>query len=85
MTAIWFILAIMTGAAVLVLLWPLTRRRKASPDAGSQAGLTTETGFYEDQLAEIERDLGRGLIGPAEAEAARTEAARRLLRAASVR
>ncbi|WP_238232372.1 c-type cytochrome biogenesis protein CcmI [Methylobacterium thuringiense] len=81
MTAIWFILAIMTGAAVLVLLWPLTRRRKASPDAGSQAGLTTETGFYEDQLAEIERDLGRGLIGPAEAEAARTEAARRLLRA----
>ncbi|GLS60259.1 c-type cytochrome biogenesis protein CcmI [Methylobacterium haplocladii] len=81
MTAIWFILAIMTGAAVLALLWPLARRRKATPATTGEAGLATETGFYEDQLAEIERDLGRGLIGPAEAEAARTEAARRLLRA----
>ncbi|WP_132255004.1 c-type cytochrome biogenesis protein CcmI [Methylobacterium segetis] len=77
MTAIWFILAFMTGAAVLALLWPMSRRAAAA-DTGQAA---TETGFYEDQLAEIERDLGRGLIAPAEAEAARTEAARRLLRA----
>ena len=79
MTAIWFILAIMTAAAVLALLWPLRRRVKAA-EAG-QAGLATETGFYEDQLAEIDRDLARGLIAESEAEAARTEAARRLLRA----
>ncbi|MGU3536694.1 c-type cytochrome biogenesis protein CcmI [Methylobacterium sp. A54F] len=79
MTAIWFILALMTAGAVLALLWPLSRRLRAgAPDT---AGLATETGFYEDQLAEIERDLGRGLIAPDEAEAARTEAARRLLRA----
>lgn len=79
MTPIWFILAGMTAAAVLALLWPMSRRTTQAP---SEPGHTaTETGFYEDQLAEIERDLGRGLIAPAEAEAARTEAARRLLRA----
>lgn len=83
MTAIWFILAVMTGAAVLALLWPMSRRiSPAAAAAGPEAGaLATETGFYEDQLSEIERDLGRGLIAPGEAEAARTEAARRLLRA----
>lgn len=78
MTAIWFILAGMTAVAVLALLWPMSRRVAIIPDA---AGTVTETAFYEDQLAEIERDLGRGLIAPAEAESARTEAARRLLRA----
>ncbi|WP_232631362.1 c-type cytochrome biogenesis protein CcmI [Methylobacterium sp. Leaf118] len=80
MTAIWFILAAMTGAAVFALLWPMSRRRRPPAD-GPEAELSTETGFYEDQLAEIERDLARGLIAPREAEAARTEAARRLLRA----
>ncbi|KQP88510.1 MULTISPECIES: c-type cytochrome biogenesis protein CcmI [unclassified Methylobacterium] len=80
MTALWFILAVMTGAAVFALLWPMSRRANpaAPPEAG---GLATETGFYEDQLREIERDQARGLIAAPEAEAARTEAARRLLRA----
>ncbi|GAB6841493.1 c-type cytochrome biogenesis protein CcmI [Methylorubrum rhodinum] len=78
MTAIWFILAAMTAAAVFALLWPMSRRRRQE---AAEAELSTEAGFYEDQLAEIERDLARGLIAPAEAEAARTEAARRLLRA----
>lgn len=85
MTAIWFILAFMTGAAVLALLWPMSRR--SGPAGGGPrpeaSTLATETGFYEDQVREIERDLGRGLIAPAEAEGARTEAARRLLRAKS--
>ena len=79
MSAIWFILAFMTAAAVFALLWPMSRARRlpaVEPD-----GTTTQARFYEDQIAEIERDLGRGLIAPAEAEAARTEAARRLLRA----
>lgn len=79
MTAIWFILAFMTGLAVLSLLWPMSRRRAgAVPESGA---LATETSFYEDQLREIDRDLARGLIAPVEAEAARTEAGRRLLRA----
>lgn len=81
MSAIWFIVAIMIGAALSALLLPLSRRQKPAPEAVSRAGLATETGFYEDQLAEIDRDLARGLIAESEAEAARTEAARRLLRA----
>ncbi|GJD95737.1 c-type cytochrome biogenesis protein CcmI [Methylobacterium iners] len=83
MTAIWFILTAMTGAAVFALLWPMSRRANpvAAATAPEASTLATETGFYEDQLREIERDLGRGLIAPTEAEAARTEAARRLLRA----
>ncbi|ACA18775.1 cytochrome c-type biogenesis protein CcmI [Methylobacterium sp. 4-46] len=82
MTAIWFLFAAMTGAAVLALLWPLSRRpNPALPEAGAESLLATETGFYEDQLRDIERDRARGLIGPGEAEAARAEAARRLLRA----
>lgn len=79
MTPIWFILAGMTAAAVLALLWPMSRR--TAQGTAEPGHIATETGFYEDQLAEIERDLARGLIAPGEAEAARTEAARRLLRA----
>jgi cytochrome c-type biogenesis protein CcmH len=81
MTAIWFILAGMTAAAVFALLWPMSRRAAESKADEADAGVATETAFYEDQLAEIERDLERGLIAPEEAEAARSEAARRLLRA----
>lgn len=81
MTAIWFILAFMTGLAVLSLLWPMSRRTAASAGVPETGALATETGFYEDQLREIDRDLARGLIASTEAEAARTEAGRRLLRA----
>ncbi|HEY7385021.1 MAG TPA: c-type cytochrome biogenesis protein CcmI [Beijerinckiaceae bacterium] len=76
--AIWLIFSLMTGAAVMAVLWPLSRRpitTAADPD----------TQFYREQLAEIDRDLERGLLSAAEAEAARAEAARRLLRVGSAR
>jgi cytochrome c-type biogenesis protein CcmH len=75
--AIWIVFALMTGAAVTAVLWPLSRRppqKAADPD----------TQFYREQVAEIERDVERGLLSPGEAEAARAEAARRLLRVGSV-
>ena len=81
MTAIWFILAAMTAAAVLGLLWPMSRRAAVPTGEAGGSAIATETAFYEDQIAEIARDLERGLIAPEEAEAAKTEAARRLLRA----
>lgn len=81
MTAIWFILAAMTAAAVLGLLWPMSRRAAVPTGEVGGSGLATETAFYEDQVAEIDRDLERGLIAPDEAETAKAEAARRLLRA----
>lgn len=70
---LWFSLAILTGLAVLVLLWPLSRAGRA-PEADDSI-------FYKQELADIARDAERGLIGPDEAEAARAEAARRLLAA----
>lgn len=72
---LWIVLALMTGAAVLAVLWPLSRH--AHGDRPQNA----ESRFYRDQIAEIERDQTRGLISPHEAEAAKVEAARRLLRA----
>ncbi|HEV7874039.1 MAG TPA: c-type cytochrome biogenesis protein CcmI [Enterovirga sp.] len=68
------LLALMTGAAVMTVLWPLSR---AVSLAGQDRG---DVAFYQDQLAEIERDEARGLISGPEAEAARTEAGRRLIR-----
>lgn len=73
--AIWMIFAAMAGAAVMAVLWPLSRK------PGAAAGSDPDTHFYREQLAEIDRDLGRGLLSESEADAARAEAARRLLRA----
>src|SRR5215212_12023141 len=72
--AIWIIFAAMAGAAVMAVLWPLSR--KPAVDLGRDP----ETQFYREQLAEIDRDVARGLLSASEAEGARTEAARRLLR-----
>jgi cytochrome c-type biogenesis protein CcmH len=74
---IWVVFALMTGAAVLAVLWPLSRRPLRELETGLEAR------FYCDQLAEIERDVGRGLLSPEEAEGAKTEAGRRLLRASA--
>jgi cytochrome c-type biogenesis protein CcmH len=71
---LWFVFALMTVAAVFAVLWPLGRRYQ------SQTG-GTEASVYRDQLAEVDRDLAGGLIGAAEAEAARIEIGRRLLAA----
>jgi cytochrome c-type biogenesis protein CcmH len=71
---LWFVFALMTAAAIFAVLWPL-RHGGRPPSDGS------ETAVYKDQLAEIDRDVGNGLIGSSEAEAARIEISRRLLSA----
>jgi cytochrome c-type biogenesis protein CcmH len=72
----WVFLALMTGAAVMTVLWPLSRDSSLQPAA--QADVT----FYRDQIAEIARDEERGVISSTEAAGARIESGRRLLRAA---
>jgi cytochrome c-type biogenesis protein CcmH len=72
---LWFVFALMTAAAIFAVLWPLGRSAPAAAD-GSEAVV------YKDQLAEINRDMAAGMIGAAEAEAARVEISRRLLAAA---
>ena len=65
--------SLMVGGAVMAVLWPLSRVAVA-PVSGQ-----LDVDFYRQRLAEIDEDLARGLIRDSEAEAARTEAARRIL------
>lgn len=70
----WIIAAVLTLGASIAVLLPLSGR------LGSRAeGKDIEV--YRDQLAEIDRDMARGLIRSEEAEQARTEIARRIIRA----
>src|SRR5918912_2880134 len=77
--AIWVVFALMTGAAVLAVLWPLSRVPARAAEE------QVEAKFYRDQIAEIERDRERGLLSAVEAEAAKAEAGRRFLRAMAAR
>ncbi len=78
---LWIAFSLMTGAAILAVLWPLRSGAAGVPAAASAA--EADLAVYRDQLAEIERDREAGLIGAAEGEAARTEVARRILRASA--
>jgi cytochrome c-type biogenesis protein CcmH len=71
---LWFLFAMMTAAAIFAVLWPLGRDTRTEREG-------TEVTVYRDQLAEIDRDLASGLVGAAEATAARVEISRRLLAA----
>ncbi len=73
---LWFVMALMTAAAVFAVLWPLARRTPLR--SGSDVAV------YRDQLDEIERDRAAGLIAEREAEAARIEVSRRLIAAADM-
>lgn len=70
----WILAGAMAALLVVALLWPLLR-----PRAGGPAAADYDRAVYRDQLAELEQDVKRGLLGTAEAEAARREIARRLL------
>jgi cytochrome c-type biogenesis protein CcmH len=72
---LWFALALMTGAAMAAIAWPLTRQGR-SLRSGSDLAV------YRDQLEEVRRDHAAGRIGDNEAEAAQVEVSRRLLAAA---
>lgn len=71
---LWLVLVLMTAAAIFAVLWPLAQRTPLR--RGSDVAV------YRDQLDEIQRDRSTGLIGDAEAEAARVEVSRRLIAAA---
>lgn len=75
---LWVIFALLTGAAVMAVLWPLSRA-PATTDAHE-----LDVSFYKAQAVEIDRDVARGVIGESEAVVARNEAARRLMAASRV-
>ncbi|MDX8481172.1 c-type cytochrome biogenesis protein CcmI [Mesorhizobium sp. VK24D] len=71
----WVIAAILTLGASLAVLLPLAGGTKGASAAGDH-----DLEVYRDQLSELDRDVARGLIQPAEAEEARAEIGRRILR-----
>jgi cytochrome c-type biogenesis protein CcmH len=72
---LWFTLALMTGAAMAAIAWPLTRQTRTQRSGSDLA-------VYRDQLEEVRRDHAAGRIGDSEADAAQVEVSRRLLAAA---
>lgn len=72
--ALWLIFAALTAVALFVVLRPLL------PSSDTQKGAQSAGGaIYRDQLREVDRDLERNVIEPAEAEALRADIGRRLL------
>lgn len=72
----WIMAAVMTVAATLSLLIPLARTTR-SPAAEQDF----DAEVYHDQLREIDRDIEAGLLTGEEAEYARAEVSRRLIKA----
>lgn len=71
----WVIAAILTLGASLAVLLPLAGGMTSASPAGDH-----DLEVYRDQLSELDRDMARGLIQPGEAEEARAEIGRRILR-----
>ncbi|WP_288351241.1 c-type cytochrome biogenesis protein CcmI [uncultured Thalassospira sp.] len=85
---IWIVLAAITLLVAGFVLWPVLRQRETVNDAVSddddQNGnneLNHDLAVYRDQLAEIERDIERGVLSTEQANAARIEVQRRILNA----
>ena len=70
-------LAVLGVVALLAVVLPVLRAGAPVADRARY-----DSAVYRDQLRELERDVARGLIGAAEAGAARLEIERRLLAAA---
>jgi cytochrome c-type biogenesis protein CcmH len=71
---IWIVFAAMIAVVLAMLLVPLLRARPVA-----EARAEHDLAVYRDQLAEIDRDLERGVLTADQADAARTEIQRRLL------
>jgi len=73
---LWIILALMTLAVVGELLFSLLRKQPAAAQR-----VDYDVVVYRDQLAEIDKDVERGLLSPEQAKAAQGEIYRRMLAA----
>jgi len=71
---LWLVFALILAATLVVLLVPLWRAPRPTP-----ARADYDLSVYRAQLAELDADLERGLIAPAEAASARLEIQRRML------
>lgn len=72
----WVLAALMTAAAMVLVVRPLSKTHKAALSAFQKAAV------YKDQWAEIARDRAGGALNDTQAEVVRDEVGRRLLTAA---
>ncbi len=70
----WLLVGALCALVIAVLLWPLLRRPADTAARGEY-----DLAVYRDQLAEVERDVARGVLSPDQADASRTEIERRIL------
>jgi cytochrome c-type biogenesis protein CcmH len=75
---LWVIFAALTAFAAVVIVSPYWRRSSTSASP-------RDVEVYKQQLTELEDEQARGLLGSAEAEAARVEISRRILAASERR
>ena len=68
---------VLTLIAVFLTLWPLYRQRHMQ----AQTAIAYDIARYKSQLDEITRDPANGMASEIEAETARVEISRRLLKA----
>jgi cytochrome c-type biogenesis protein CcmH len=73
---LWISFAVLTATALAVVLRPAFVDRRDADSARTAPDLAV----YRDQLAELDRQLAAGQLGPAEHEALRIEVSRRILR-----
>ncbi len=71
----WIAVAMLAAAVTYAVTRPMAEEAGALSDASA-----ADLAVYKDQLTEIDADAARGTINATEAEAARAEVARRLLR-----
>jgi cytochrome c-type biogenesis protein CcmH len=71
----WILVAVLVAGVTLAITRPLTRSSDAPVDS-----VDADSAVYKDQLKEVAADAVRGSLAAVEAEAARAEIARRLLR-----
>jgi cytochrome c-type biogenesis protein CcmH len=72
---LWIAMAVLAAAASIPLLVALGRPVRVASESAQAVAI------YRDQLDEVSRDVTRGVVAEGEAEGARTEIARRLIRA----
>lgn len=76
-TLFWIFAGLLALAVAFVLAWSLLRPRRERLKRAAEYDLAV----YKAQLAEVDRDLARGVIAEDEAERARIEIKRRMLEA----
>lgn len=72
----WIIITVIALVAAVILAQAMRRG-----DTRAEPAAAYDLKVYRDQLAEVDRDLARGVLDPKDAERVRTEIARRILAA----